>query len=118
MIFMLTKKATKKATKTISIRGAAELQFDAQHPDDVGSPISGGKVSSPFTADGDLDAGATDNTVTLISLTTGQVFSGTPVPPPDGANWAFEFTVPTDTYKLKDVENGGGTYVVKPIYVS
>lgn len=87
-------------------------------PYGVLAPSAGDTVSSPFTAYGLLDQGATSASVTLTSETTGVTQGGTNVDPtPYGADWAVEFNVPPDDYYLKDVETGGGTYTVDPIHV-
>jgi hypothetical protein len=85
------------------------------------SPNPGDHVCSPFTAYGDYDPGATQAQVTVKSETTSTQYGGTPViPPPSGADWAYQFIVPPDdVYDLTDVENTDPptTYTVIGIHV-
>jgi hypothetical protein len=85
------------------------------------SPNPGDHVCSPFTAYGDYDPGATEAQVTVTSESTGTQYDGIPViPPPPGADWAYQFIVPPDdVYDLTDVENTDPptTYNVNGIYV-
>src|SRR5262245_31336970 len=71
-------------------------------------------VNSPFVADG-THVGAKLE-VFLRRISDNQRFEGTPVTPPQGSTWAFEFEVPGDDYRLYDVESAA-TYTVDPLHV-
>lgn len=82
----------------------------------IGSPGYDEYVSSPFTAYGTLDEPGTENDVYLEEIGTGTRWNGVTVPAPPGFNWAVEFTVPGNDYKLFDVESLT-TYVIPLLHV-
>ena len=87
---------------------------------EVLGPSSGDHVCSPFVVYGTFDAGATEADVTVTSESTDQPYDGTPVDPPDGADWAYQFDVPPqDVYDVTDVENTTPptTYSIVGVYV-